>query len=79
MSLKIEKVAVLGSGVMGAQIAAHITNAGCKVNLLDIPDKNHKNKNNIVDKSIKRLIKNKPNSFTLFVISPKRYGNLSPS
>ena len=26
-SFKIEKVAVLGTGVMGAQIAAHLTNA----------------------------------------------------
>ena len=60
-----KKITVIGSGVMGSAIAAHITNAGCKVNLLDIPDKNHKNKNNIVDQSIKRLKKNKPNSFTL--------------
>ena len=42
-----KKITVIGSGVMGSAIAAHITNAGCKVNLLDIPDKNHKNKNNI--------------------------------
>ena len=36
MSLKIEKVAVLGSGVMGAQIAAHITNAGIPVLMYDM-------------------------------------------
>ncbi|MBL8148562.1 MAG: 3-hydroxyacyl-CoA dehydrogenase/enoyl-CoA hydratase family protein [Blastocatellia bacterium] len=36
MAYKIEKVAVLGSGVMGAQIAAHLVNAGYKVLLLDI-------------------------------------------
>src|SRR5437899_10323356 len=36
MSYKIEKVAVLGAGVMGAQIAAHLVNAGLKVLLLDI-------------------------------------------
>ena len=33
---KIEKVAVLGAGVMGAAIAAHIANAGVPVALLDI-------------------------------------------
>ena len=36
MSLKIEKVAVLGSGIMGAQIAAHITNAGIPVLMYDM-------------------------------------------
>ena len=36
MSYKIEKVAVLGSGTMGAQIAAHLANAGVEVLLLDI-------------------------------------------
>ncbi|MCS6883867.1 MAG: 3-hydroxyacyl-CoA dehydrogenase/enoyl-CoA hydratase family protein [Acidobacteriota bacterium] len=34
--MKIEKVAVLGAGVMGAQIAAHLVNAGLDVLLLDI-------------------------------------------
>ncbi|MBC8197314.1 MAG: 3-hydroxyacyl-CoA dehydrogenase/enoyl-CoA hydratase family protein [Candidatus Marinimicrobia bacterium] len=36
MSFKIEKVAVLGAGVMGAQIAAHLTNAGIPVLLFDM-------------------------------------------
>lgn len=36
MSYKIEKVAVLGAGTMGAQIAAHLANAGIDVLLLDI-------------------------------------------
>ena len=36
MSRKIERVAVLGSGTMGAQIAAHLANAGIDVLLLDI-------------------------------------------
>ena len=35
-SLRIERVAVIGSGVMGAGIAAHCANAGCEVMLLDI-------------------------------------------
>ena len=36
MSYRINKVAVLGSGTMGAQIAAHLANAGVEVMLLDI-------------------------------------------
>lgn len=36
MSFKIKKAAVLGAGVMGAGIAAHLTNAGIECYLLDI-------------------------------------------
>jgi 3-hydroxyacyl-CoA dehydrogenase len=35
----IREVTVLGSGVMGAAIAAHLANAGLRVRLLDIPPK----------------------------------------
>jgi 3-hydroxyacyl-CoA dehydrogenase len=35
--LKIEKAAVLGAGTMGAQIAAHLANAGVRTLLLDLP------------------------------------------
>ena len=33
----IERVAVLGAGVMGAAIAAHLANSGLSVLLLDLP------------------------------------------
>ncbi|MFP5260331.1 MAG: 3-hydroxyacyl-CoA dehydrogenase/enoyl-CoA hydratase family protein [Blastocatellia bacterium] len=36
MSYRVNKVAVLGSGTMGAQIAAHLANAGVEVLLLDV-------------------------------------------
>jgi 3-hydroxyacyl-CoA dehydrogenase len=36
MSLKVKKAAVLGAGVMGSGIAAHLANAGIPVLLLDI-------------------------------------------
>ena len=45
MSLKIQKVAVLGSGVMGAQIAAHIANTKIPVLLFDLNQ-------NIVEKGL---------------------------
>ncbi|MBA2338931.1 MAG: hypothetical protein H0V88_00925, partial [Pyrinomonadaceae bacterium] len=34
--IRIESAAVLGAGTMGAQIAAHLANAGIPVLLLDI-------------------------------------------
>src|SRR6185436_4208303 len=34
--MKIRDAAVLGAGVMGAQIAAHLANAGVRVRLLDV-------------------------------------------
>jgi 3-hydroxyacyl-CoA dehydrogenase len=39
LSYKIEKAAVLGAGTMGAQIAAHLANAGVEVLLLDMVPK----------------------------------------
>ena len=36
MSMEIKKVAVLGTGVMGSQIAAHLTNAGIEVFAFDM-------------------------------------------
>jgi len=36
MNRHIQKVAVLGSGVMGSRIACHFANVGCEVLLLDI-------------------------------------------
>jgi 3-hydroxyacyl-CoA dehydrogenase len=35
--MRIAKAAVLGAGTMGAQIAAHLANAGVPTLLLDIP------------------------------------------
>ena len=43
MSQNIEKVAVLGAGVMGAQIAGHLANAGIPSYLFDINDELGKN------------------------------------
>ena len=37
MAKPISEVAVLGAGVMGAAIAAHLANAGIRVRLLDLP------------------------------------------
>ncbi len=46
--------AVLGAGVMGSQIAAHLANAGLSVHLLDLPG-DERNRNAIVDGALKGL------------------------
>ncbi len=55
----VRKVAVLGAGVMGAQIAAHLVNAKVPVVLFDLPAKEGP-KNGIVTRAIENLKKLKP-------------------
>jgi 3-hydroxyacyl-CoA dehydrogenase len=55
----IKKVAVLGAGVMGAQIAAHCVNAGIETLLFDLTAKEG-SANGIVEKAIANLGKLKP-------------------
>jgi 3-hydroxyacyl-CoA dehydrogenase len=54
-----KQVAVLGAGVMGAQIAAHFANAGIPALLFDLP-KEGKDKSVIARQAIKALAKQKP-------------------
>jgi len=56
---QVKKVAVLGAGVMGAQIAAHLVNCRVPVVLFDLPAKDGP-KNGIVSKAIEGLKKLKP-------------------
>ena len=56
---RVKKVAVLGAGVMGAQIAAHLVNVKVPVILFDLPAKEGP-KNAIVTKAIEGLKKLKP-------------------
>ena len=56
---QVKKVAVLGAGVMGAQIAAHLVNLKVPVVLFDLPAKEGP-KNGIVSKAIEGLKKLKP-------------------
>ncbi len=58
-ALKVEKVAVLGAGVMGAQIAAHLVNAAVETVLFDLPAKDG-DPNGIVTKAIDGLGKLEP-------------------
>ncbi|WP_341917473.1 3-hydroxyacyl-CoA dehydrogenase NAD-binding domain-containing protein [Polaromonas sp. YR568] len=56
---QVKKVAVLGAGVMGAQIAAHLVNLKVPVVLFDLPAKEGP-KNGIVSRAIEGLKKLKP-------------------
>jgi len=61
--MDIKKVAVIGAGVMGAGIAAHIANAGIPVYLLDIVPKDADNRNSIAESAIAKLLKAEPAAF----------------
>ncbi len=61
--MNIEKVAVIGAGVMGASIAAHISNAGIPVTLLDIVPENATNRSIIAETAVKKLLKADPAPF----------------
>lgn len=62
--MNIKKVAVIGAGVMGARIAAQISNTGVAVYLLDVVPKDHstksKNRNLIAESAIQKLLKSTP-------------------
>ena len=68
MSFRLQKAAVLGSGVMGTGIACHLANIGLDVLLLDIVpfDISEKDKDNpavrnsVADGSLKKALKSKP-------------------
>ncbi|MBK1683317.1 3-hydroxyacyl-CoA dehydrogenase/enoyl-CoA hydratase family protein [Rhodoferax fermentans] len=56
----VKKVAVLGAGVMGAQIASHLVNVKVPVILFDLPDNKSPSKNGIVSRAVDGLKKLKP-------------------
>lgn len=69
MSYKIEKVGVLGSGVMGAGIAAHLANAGIPSYMLDIVpsglagDAGKAERNKFAAKGLETALKASPAAF----------------
>ncbi len=61
--MEIRKVAVIGAGVMGAGIAAHIANAGVPVVLLDIVPQGATNRNVVAETAVEKLLKSDPAAF----------------
>ena len=55
--MAIEKVTVIGAGLMGSGIAAQVANAGIPVNLLDIVPKDAVNRSTISQSAISRMLK----------------------
>lgn len=60
---EINKVAVIGAGVMGAGIAAHVANAGIPVVLLDIVAKDNPNRNAIAEGAVAKMLRADPAPF----------------
>jgi len=73
---RFRKAAVLGAGVMGAQIAAHLANTGVPVALYDLPAREG-DPNGVVNKAVKGLTRLKPSPLaarpTLELIYPANY------
>jgi 3-hydroxyacyl-CoA dehydrogenase len=63
MAHRIRRAAVIGSGVMGAAIAAHLTNAGIPTLLLDIVPKEGTDRNAIVKAGLDKATKARPAAF----------------
>lgn len=59
----IQKVAVIGSGVMGSGIAAQIANAGFDVILMDIVPQGAADRSMLAKNAIQKLLKDKPAAF----------------
>ncbi|RAI34644.1 3-hydroxyacyl-CoA dehydrogenase/enoyl-CoA hydratase family protein [Rhodoplanes serenus] len=57
---EIRKVVVVGAGVMGAGIAAHVANAGVPVTLLDIVPASAPNRNALAEGAVERMLKADP-------------------
>ena len=60
---QIGKAAVIGAGVMGSAIAAHLANAGVPVVLMDIVPKGATNRNALAEGAIERLLTTEPQAF----------------
>jgi 3-hydroxyacyl-CoA dehydrogenase len=61
--MEIRKVAVIGAGVMGSGIAAHVANAGVPVMLLDIPAEKGDSRSAIAEGALARMLKADPSPF----------------
>ncbi len=74
MAREIKKIAVIGAGVMGAAIAAHVTNAGLPVVLLDIVGKDPNDRSAIAKGAVEKMLKTEPAPF----MSPRNAKLITP-
>ncbi len=73
-NLRVRKVAVLGAGVMGAQIAAHLVNASVPALLFELPAKEGDPNANVL-KAIDALKKLEPSPIAV----AERLGHITPA
>lgn len=59
----IEKAAVIGAGVMGSGIAAHLANAGVAVVLMDVVPEGAENRNVVAESALRQLLRSDPPAF----------------
>ena len=71
---RFEKIVVIGAGLMGTGIAAHIANAGLKVGLLDIVPDGADDRDGVATSAIARLRKANPAP----LMSPRNAGLITP-
>lgn len=57
---EIKKAAVIGAGVMGGAIAAHLANAGIPVILMDIVPEGAKDRNAVAEGALEKLLRTEP-------------------
>ena len=57
---EINKIAIIGSGVMGASIAAHVANSGTEVLLFDIVPDGANDRSGLAKSAIEKLLKTDP-------------------
>lgn len=72
--MTIEKAAVIGAGVMGSAIAAHIANTGIPVYLFDLPAPEGDNRSAIAAAAVDKLLQSKPPA----LMQPKNARLLTP-
>jgi 3-hydroxyacyl-CoA dehydrogenase len=63
MTYQIRKVAVLGAGVMGAAIAAHLANVGIPSLLLDIVPPEAEDRDIVARQGLEKVLQTKPSAF----------------
>ncbi|MGQ9365831.1 3-hydroxyacyl-CoA dehydrogenase NAD-binding domain-containing protein [Azospirillum sp. A39] len=61
--MEIQRAAVIGAGVMGSGIAAHLANAGIPVVLLDIVPEGAEDRSSVAKAAVERLLKADPAPF----------------
>src|SRR6185503_1307939 len=82
MKYQIHQAGVIGSGTMGAALAAHLANAGVRVRLLDIvpkdaPQDDQAARNRIVSEGWDRCLKARPANLMSFELKTfVKLGNL---